>query len=125
MTNEIRETTPRRAALIAGAGYLAIFFLAIFANFFVLGGLVESGDAAATAGTMIGSSAPPVRYPSTKSSALSSSGAWPTNTASKTSSRSRAMPAAEPAASSSTTCEALSDANASANQAPVFSRAAI
>ena len=41
--------TPRRAALIAGVGYLGIFVLAIFANFVVIGGLVESGDAAATA----------------------------------------------------------------------------
>lgn len=49
MNSAIPETTPRRAALIAGIGYLAIFFLAIFANFVVLGGLVESGDAAATA----------------------------------------------------------------------------
>jgi hypothetical protein len=45
----IVEVTPRRAALIAGVGYLAIFVLAIFANFFVVNGLVESGDAAATA----------------------------------------------------------------------------
>ena len=43
------EMTQRRAALIAGAGYVAIFVLALFANFVVLGGLVESGNAAATA----------------------------------------------------------------------------
>lgn len=43
------ETTPRRAALIAGIGYLAIFVLAVFGNFVVVQGLVESGDAAATA----------------------------------------------------------------------------
>jgi hypothetical protein len=36
------------AALIAGAGYVAIFVLAIFANFFVRERLVEPGDAAAT-----------------------------------------------------------------------------
>ena len=41
--------TPRRAALTAGIGYLTIFVLAIFANFVVIGGLIESGDAAATA----------------------------------------------------------------------------
>lgn len=49
MTSPVAELTPRRAALIAGAGYLAIFVLAIFANFVVIGGLVESGNAAATA----------------------------------------------------------------------------
>lgn len=49
MTPHIAELTPRRAALIAGAGYIVIFVLAIFANFVVLGGLVESGDTAATA----------------------------------------------------------------------------
>lgn len=38
----------RRAALIAGFGYLAIFFLAIFANFFVRTGLIDPDDAAAT-----------------------------------------------------------------------------
>jgi hypothetical protein len=43
------DLTPRRAAVTAGLGYLAIFALAIFANFFVLDGLVEPGDAAATA----------------------------------------------------------------------------
>lgn len=42
------ETTPRRAALIAGVSYLLIFVLAIFANFIVVGGLVDTGDAAAT-----------------------------------------------------------------------------
>jgi hypothetical protein len=40
--------TPRRAAIIAGIGYAAIFVLAIFANFFVREGLVIPGDAAAT-----------------------------------------------------------------------------
>ena len=49
MNSTIPETTPRRAALIAGVGYVVIFVLAIFANFVVIGGLVESGDAAATA----------------------------------------------------------------------------
>lgn len=43
------DVTPRQAAITAGAGYLIIFVLAIFANFLVLEGLVESGDAAATA----------------------------------------------------------------------------
>lgn len=51
----IAEVTPRRAALIAGVGYLVIFVLAIFANFFVVNGLVESGDAAATARNIVDS----------------------------------------------------------------------
>lgn len=42
------ETTPRKAAIIAGIGYAALFVLAIFANFFVREGLVVAGDAAAT-----------------------------------------------------------------------------
>ena len=42
------ETTPRRAAIIAGIGYAALFVLAIFANFFVREGLVVAGDAVAT-----------------------------------------------------------------------------
>jgi hypothetical protein len=49
MMGAIPEISTRRAAWIAGIGYLAIFVLAIFANFVVLGGLVEKGDAAATA----------------------------------------------------------------------------
>ena len=53
MTAKPIEVTPRRAALIAGAGYLAIFVLAIFANFVVVEGLIESGDAAATAGKIL------------------------------------------------------------------------
>ncbi|GAA2042174.1 DUF4386 domain-containing protein [Agromyces tropicus] len=39
----------RRAARVAGIGYLAIFVLAIFANFVVRGSLVHPGDAVATA----------------------------------------------------------------------------
>ncbi len=48
MTTHITETTPRRAALIAGVGYVLLFLLGIFANFFVLAGLFESSDARAT-----------------------------------------------------------------------------
>lgn len=44
----IPEATPRRASLIAGISYLALFILAIFANFVVLDGMVETDDAAAT-----------------------------------------------------------------------------
>lgn len=40
--------SPRRAARLAGVGYVLIFVLAIFANFVVREGLVESGNAAAT-----------------------------------------------------------------------------
>lgn len=43
------DTPPRRAALIAGIGYVVLFALAIFANFFVREGLVVGGDPAATA----------------------------------------------------------------------------
>ncbi len=53
MASRILEVTPRRAALIAGVGYLVIFVLAIFANFVVIGGLIESGDPAATAENIV------------------------------------------------------------------------
>lgn len=49
MTRANGSPTARQAALIAGFGYLAIFVLAIFANFVVLERLVEPDDAAATA----------------------------------------------------------------------------
>jgi hypothetical protein len=55
MSNRNTEVSPRRAALIAGVGYLVIFVLAIFANFGVVNGLIESGDAAATAANIQGS----------------------------------------------------------------------
>ena len=42
-------TSTRTAAVVAGIGYVAIFVLAIFANFMVREGLIEPGDAAATA----------------------------------------------------------------------------
>ncbi len=48
MTSYLPDVSPRRAAIIAGVGYLAIFVLAIYANFFVRNGLVEPGDAATT-----------------------------------------------------------------------------
>ena len=41
-------TSPRTAARIAGIGYLIIFVLAIFANFIVREGLIDSDNAAAT-----------------------------------------------------------------------------
>lgn len=43
------DTSPRRAALIAGVSYVVLFALGVFANFFVREGLVVSGDAQATA----------------------------------------------------------------------------
>jgi hypothetical protein len=49
MTTQLADPTPRTAARIAGIGYIVLFVLAIFANFLVFDGLVESGDAAATA----------------------------------------------------------------------------
>jgi hypothetical protein len=45
----IPEVSPRRAALIAGVGYVLLFGLAVFANFFVREGLVVADDAQATA----------------------------------------------------------------------------
>ncbi len=48
MSPSTASVSPRRAALIAGAGYVAIFFLAIFANFYVRTGLIEADDPATT-----------------------------------------------------------------------------
>lgn len=47
MANRHAEVAPGQAARIAGSGYLAIFVLAIFANFFVRERLIDPGDAAA------------------------------------------------------------------------------
>ncbi len=44
----IPDITPERAARVAAVGYVALFALAIFANFFVRVRLVEPGDAATT-----------------------------------------------------------------------------
>jgi hypothetical protein len=46
--HSITEVPTRQGALIAGFSYLAIFVLAIFANFFAIERLVVSGDAATT-----------------------------------------------------------------------------
>ena len=43
----------RQGALIAGVGYVLLFGLAVFANFFVREGLVVSGDATATAANIV------------------------------------------------------------------------
>ncbi|MEA2009815.1 MAG: DUF4386 domain-containing protein [Actinomycetota bacterium] len=47
-TTALTETSPRKAARIAGVGYLIIFVLAIFANFVVREGLIDADNAAAT-----------------------------------------------------------------------------
>ena len=43
------DTNPRTAAVIAGIGYVVLFVLGVFANFFVREGLVVTDDAQATA----------------------------------------------------------------------------
>ena len=48
MVRPIADTQPRMAARIAGLSYLALFVLALFANFFVRERLVDLDDAAAT-----------------------------------------------------------------------------
>ena len=54
-TTQPPRTTVRRAALIAGVGYVVLFALGLFANFFVREELVVAGDAAATAANITGS----------------------------------------------------------------------
>ena len=53
MTNRITDISPAKAARVAGIGYLIIFVLGIFANFFIFGGLLVRGDAAATANNIM------------------------------------------------------------------------
>ncbi|MEA2002772.1 MAG: DUF4386 domain-containing protein [Actinomycetota bacterium] len=48
MTSQLTDVSPRQAARIAGIGYVILFVLAIFANFFVRTGLTDPDDAAAT-----------------------------------------------------------------------------
>ncbi len=47
-----RTTGPRSAALVAGLGYVVIFALAIAANFFALGPVLDPGDAKHTAASL-------------------------------------------------------------------------
>ena len=47
-TRKLPETSPRRAGIIAGIGYVVLFVFAIFGNFFVIESLVVPDDAAAT-----------------------------------------------------------------------------
>jgi len=53
MSDFVKVSSSRSAALTAGAGYILIFLLAIFANFFVKEGLIVPGDAAATADNIL------------------------------------------------------------------------
>ncbi|MCW8814066.1 MAG: DUF4386 domain-containing protein [Ignavibacteriaceae bacterium] len=55
MKNRTNDLTQRNAALVAGIGYLIIFILAIFSNFFVLNNLIISEDAAATVNGILAS----------------------------------------------------------------------
>lgn len=57
MSSRIADMSQRQAALVAGLAYVAIIVLAFFANFFVLGGLVEPDDAAATVSNIADSEA--------------------------------------------------------------------
>jgi hypothetical protein len=47
------DTSPRTAARIAGVGYAALFVLAVFANFVVREGLVDTDDPAATVQNLV------------------------------------------------------------------------
>ena len=53
MTNQIADISIRKAAVIAGFGYLIIFITGIFSNFFVLESLVVTGNAAKTTNNII------------------------------------------------------------------------
>ncbi len=53
MTFGLSDISPRQAAVVAGAGYLVIFVVGFFAEFFVRANLVAPGDAAATAGNIL------------------------------------------------------------------------
>ncbi len=55
ITNYIVDISLRKAARVAGFGYLIIFISGIFANFFVLQSLIVSGDAAATVNNIMAS----------------------------------------------------------------------
>ena len=53
MTNRIAEISQRQAARIAGFGYLIVFILAAFANYFAFERLIVSGDAVITINNII------------------------------------------------------------------------
>ncbi len=52
-TPSAHRVSPRTAAIVAGASYVALFVLAIFANFVVREGLVVTDDAATTAANIL------------------------------------------------------------------------
>jgi len=53
MDERIEETSPRLKARIAGAFYLAVILLGVFAELFARGSIIISGDAAATARNIV------------------------------------------------------------------------
>lgn len=53
MANRIADTSPRKAAIVAGFGLLIMTILAPFAEFYVRQSLVVPGDAATTAGNIL------------------------------------------------------------------------
>jgi len=55
MTIPNLDLSLRKAALVAGSGYLGILVLGLFANFVVLDRIVVRGDAATTARNILGS----------------------------------------------------------------------
>ena len=55
MTNCIADISPRKAALVAGLGYLIVFILGILSSFIALENLIVRGDAAATANNILAS----------------------------------------------------------------------
>ncbi len=55
MTNRIADISPRKAALVAGLGYLIVFILGILSSFIALENLIVRGDAAATANNILAS----------------------------------------------------------------------
>jgi hypothetical protein len=57
MSSRITDLSQRQAAVVAGLAYVAIIVLAGYANFFVLEGMVEADDAAATFDNIDGSEA--------------------------------------------------------------------
>ncbi len=53
MTNLLTDISQGKAAKVAGIGYLIIFVLGLFANFFIFGSLIVKGDAATTANNIL------------------------------------------------------------------------
>jgi hypothetical protein len=54
MKNRIADISLRKAAIVAGFGYLIIFITGIFSNFFVLESLIVPGDATTTSNNIMG-----------------------------------------------------------------------